>query len=63
VRDAIGAQPLGIEHDLVLAHHAADDATSATFGTAFSSYCRNQSCSARSCAEIVRPLRSTSAYW
>ena len=24
VRDVVGAQPIGIEHDLVLAHHAAD---------------------------------------
>ena len=24
VRDAVGAQPVGVEHDLVLPHHAAD---------------------------------------
>src|SRR5438309_1062670 len=37
-------------------------ATSDTFVTAFSSYLRNQSCSARSCDKSMRPLRSTSAY-
>ena len=37
-------------------------ATSATFGTDFSSYLRNQSCSARNCARSLLPVRSTSAY-
>ncbi len=37
-------------------------ATSETFVTAFSSYLRNQSCSARSCDKSMRPERSTSAY-
>ena len=37
-------------------------ATSATSGTVFSSYLRNQSCSARSSARSWRPLLSTSAY-
>jgi len=38
-------------------------ATSATPGRPFSSYFRNQSCSARSCDRSLRPVRSTSAYW
>ena len=62
VWDAVGAQPVGIEHDLVLAHHAADRRDLGHVRHAFSSYFRNQSCSARSSARSWRPLRSTSAY-
>jgi len=35
----------GIEHDLVLLDEATDTATSATLGTVFNSYFKNQSCS------------------
>ena len=39
------------------------DATSATFGNAFSSNFRNQSWIERSWARSCLPVRSTSAYW
>ena len=39
-----------------------DDFRAVPLATVFSSYLRNQSCSARSCARSLRPERSTSAY-
>ena len=54
--NAVGAQLVGIEHDLVLAHHAADASPPRRrSATVFSSYLRNQSCSARSWRESCLP--------
>ena len=55
VRDVVGAQLVRIEHDLVLPHHAADASRPRRrWARVFSSYLRNQSCSARSCDRSMR---------
>lgn len=62
MRNVERPHPVGIQHDLVLAHHAPTLATSETLGTAFNSYLRNQSCKARSCDRSILALLSTRAY-
>jgi hypothetical protein len=63
VGDAVGGQLVGIEHDLVLAHHAADGGDFGHVGHGLEFVLEEPVLQGTQLARSCLPVRSTSAYW